>query len=160
MAAFEYQALNANGKTIKGITSGDHAKQVRAELRAQGLVPLDVKSVSESAVDKSEKKGKASRRVKIRTNDLSILTRQMATLLESGMTVEETLSAVIKQSEGHKIKSVMSDIRSLVTEGYSLSDAIALYPNSCCVSDFPVLYLCCDFGGFDCCGGTKNSWGL
>jgi len=135
MAAFEYQALNANGKTIKGITSGDHAKQVRAELRAQGLMPLDVKPVSDSVADKSDKKGKPSRRIKIRTNDLSILTRQMATLLESGMTVEETLSALIKQSEGKKIKTVMSDIRALVTEGYSLSDAIALYPNS-----FPEIY--------------------
>jgi len=135
MAAFEYQALNPKGKTVKGVTSGDHAKQVRDELRAQGLVPLEVKTVSESAANKSDKRGKTSRRVKIRTNDLSILTRQMATLLESGMTIEETLSALVKQSEGHKIKSVMSDIRSLVTEGYSLSDAIALYPNS-----FPEIY--------------------
>ena len=59
----------------------------------------------------------------------------MATLLNSGMTVEETLSAMIKQSEGHKVKSVMSDIRALVTEGYSLSDAVALYPRS-----FPEIY--------------------
>ena len=135
MAAFEYQALDANGKTIKGITTGDHAKQVRAELRAQGLVPMDVKGVSDSAADKSKGKDSATRKIKIKANDLSIMTRQMATLLESGMTVEETLSAVIKQSEGYKLKSVMSDIRSLVTEGYSLSDAIALYPNS-----FPEIY--------------------
>lgn len=136
MAAFEYQALDAKGKTIKSITNGDHAKQVRAELRAQGLIPLDVKPISDSAANRSDQKGKGgNRRVKIRVNDLSIITRQMATLLESGMTVEETLSAVIKQSEGHKIKSVMSDIRSLVTEGYSLSDAIAQYPNS-----FPEIY--------------------
>lgn len=135
MGAFEYQALDANGKTVKNITTGDHAKQVRAELRAQGLVPLEVKAVSENVASKSDKRGKANSRVKIKVNDLSIITRQMATLLESGMTVEETLSAVVKQSEGHKIKSVMSDIRSLVTEGYSLSDAIAKYPNS-----FPEIY--------------------
>jgi len=53
MAAFEFQALNAKGKTIKGIQAGDTAKQVRAELRAQGLTPLNVKSVSEPAVQKS-----------------------------------------------------------------------------------------------------------
>lgn len=136
MAAFEYQALDAKGKTVKGITSGDHAKQVRSELRAQGLVPLDVKSVSESALNRSQNKGSNNaRKVKIKANDLSIMTRQLATLLESGMTVEETLSAIIKQSEGHKMKTVISDIRSLVTEGYSLSDAIALYPNS-----FPEIY--------------------
>lgn len=131
MAAYEYQALDAKGKTVKGVANGDHAKQVRAELRAQGLVPLEVKSVSGNVEQTQDQ----TRRVKIRLNDLSILTRQMATLLESGMTVEETLSAVIKQSEGYKIKTVMSDIRSLVTEGYSLSDAIALYPNS-----FPEIY--------------------
>lgn len=135
MAAFEYQALDANGKTVKNITTGDNAKQVRAELRAQGLIPTEVKAISDSAASKSDKKGRGNKRVKIRTNDLSILTRQMATLLESGMTVEETLSAVIKQSEGHKIKSVISDVRSLVTEGYSLSDAISQYPNS-----FPEIY--------------------
>jgi len=135
MAAFEYQALNAGGKTVKGITSGDHAKQVRSELRAQGLIPLEVKSVSQSAANKSQTKGSQARRIKIKSNDLSILTRQMATLLNSGMTVEETLSAMIKQSEGHKVISVMSDLRSLVTEGYSLSDAIALYPRS-----FPEIY--------------------
>ena len=136
MAAFEYQALDAKGKTHKGITTGDHAKQVRAELRAQGLVPLDVKSVSDKAMAKSKyKSGPGSRRTKIGMNDLGIVTRQMATLLNSGMTVEETLNAMIKQSEGHKVKSVMSDLRSLVTEGYSLSDSIALYPRS-----FPEIY--------------------
>lgn len=136
MAAFEYQALDPKGKTVKGITTGDHAKQVSAELRAQGLMPIDVKGVSDSKASETKgKSGKAGSKVKIKSNDLSIMTRQMATLLDSGMTVEETLSAVIKQSEGHKIKSVMSDIRSLVTEGYSLSDAVALYPNS-----FPEIY--------------------
>lgn len=136
MAAFEYQALNAKGKTIKGITTGDHAKQVRADLRAQGLMPIDVKTVSDNKANKAEAKGgRAGSKIKIKPNDLSIMTRQMATLLDSGMTIEETLSAIIKQSEGHKMKSVMSDVRALVTEGYSLSDAIALYPNS-----FPGIY--------------------
>lgn len=135
MAAFEFQALNAKGKTIKGIQAGDTAKQVRSELRAQGLVPLEVKSVSDKKADKSQNKGRRVSRAKIKVNELSILTRQMATLLDSGMTVEETLSALIKQSEGHKLKTIMSDIRSLVTEGYSLSDAIATYPNS-----FPEIY--------------------
>ncbi len=135
MAAFEYKALDAKGKTVKGVTNGDHVKQVRSELRAQGLMPLEVKSVSQTAANQSQTKGNQSRKIKIKSNELSILTRQMATLLDSGMTVEETLSAMIKQSEGHKVKSVMSDIRALVTEGYSLSDAVALYPRS-----FPEIY--------------------
>ena len=67
MAAFEYQALDATGKTVKGITTGDHAKQVRAELRAQGLMPIDVKSISESnAKQAAGKSGKAGSKVKIK----------------------------------------------------------------------------------------------
>lgn len=135
MAAFEFQALNARGKTIKGIQNGDTAKQVRAELQAQGLTPLEVTSISDKDANKSQNVGRRTSRAKIKVNELSILTRQMATLLDSGMTVEETLSAVIKQSEGHKLRSIMSDVRSLVTEGYSLSDAIATYPNC-----FPEIY--------------------
>ena len=135
MAAYEYQALNTTGKTVKGVTTGDHPKQVRDELRAQGLVPLEVKSVSAGAAEKSKGASGSARRIKISANDLSILTRQMATLLNSGMTVEETLNALIKQSEGHKVKAVISDLRALVTEGYSLSDAIGTYPRS-----FPEIY--------------------
>lgn len=135
MSAYEYEALNPKGKTVKGIASGDHVKQVRAELRAQGLIPMSVKAISDSAANQADRSGSKPRRLKIKRNELSIMTRQMATLLESGMTVEETLGAVIKQSEGHRVKSITSDVRSLVTEGYSLSDAIALYPNS-----FPEIY--------------------
>ena len=137
MAAFEYQALDAKGKTVKGVTTGDHVKQVRAELRAQGLAPMQVKSVAEakSTTGQSGEIKTTVKRLKIKPNELSIMTRQMATLLESGMTIEETLGTLIKQSEGHKLKTVISDIRSLVTEGYSLSDAIATYPSS-----FPEIY--------------------
>lgn len=137
MGAYEYQALDANGKTVKGLTEGDHSKQVRGELRAQGLVPLEVKSVSDSALKRSDKSAaKKNRRAgKIKINELSIITRQMATLLESGMTVEETLSAVIRQTEGRRAKTIMSAVRASVTEGYSLSDSIAQHPNS-----FPEIY--------------------
>ena len=75
MAAFEYQALNPKGKTIKGVTTGDHAKQVRVELRAQGLVPIEVKGISDSKAEKSQGKNEKGSKVKIKLNDLSIMTR-------------------------------------------------------------------------------------
>ena len=136
MGAFEYQALNTKGNTVKGVTNGDHARQVREELRAQGLSPLEVREIS--ARQANNKKGGVNaktRRLKISGSDLSILTRQMATLINSGMTIEETLNAMINQSEGHKVKTIMSDLKSLVTEGQSLSEAIATYPKS-----FPEIY--------------------
>ncbi|MGH1543226.1 MAG: type II secretion system inner membrane protein GspF [Arenicella sp.] len=143
MAAFEYQALDASGKTIKGIANGDHVRHVRQQLRDQGLTPMSVAHIADQAVnDSGSSKGKVSssgsskaRRTKIKTNDLAVLTRQMATLLGSGLTIEETLNAMVKQAEGHKLQTVLGDVRALVTEGYSLSDAIALYPKS-----FPGIY--------------------
>lgn len=134
MAAYEYQALNQAGKTVKGVVTGDHVKQVRSDLRAQGLVPIEVNPISNRAADKRQGNNK-NKRIKISGNDLAIATRQMATLLNSGMTVEATLTAMIKQSESHRVKAVMSDLRSLITEGYSLSDAVATYPRS-----FPEIY--------------------
>ncbi len=141
MAAFEYQALNDSGKTVKGVTSGDSGRQIRQQLREQGLTPLSVKQVGESNQDSESiavgdsGKNRKQRRTKIKSADLSLLTRQMATLLDSGLTVEETLTAMVKQAEGHKLKAMMEDIRGLVTEGYSLSDAISMYPRS-----FPEIY--------------------
>jgi general secretion pathway protein F len=138
MAAYEYQALDEKGRTKKGVANGDSAKQVRGDLRAQGLTPLGVNKVADSSQPKAAFSSSGSsrqRRTKISNSDLSILTRQMATLIGSGLTIEETLAAMIKQSEGQKLKGIMSDVRSLVSEGLSLSEAIGLYPRS-----FPEIY--------------------
>ncbi len=133
MGAFEYQALDDQGRTRRGVSTGDTARQVRQQLREKGLVPLSVVLVSE---EKPKQATQAPvRRARIKVNDLAVITRQFATLLASGLTVEESLSALIQQSEGYQIKSILSGIRSMVLEGRSLADAIASYPRS-----FPGIY--------------------
>ncbi len=133
MGAFEYQALDAKGRTRKGVSTGDTARQVRQQLRDKGLTPLSVVIVAEDAP--KPRSGSPTRRVRIKVNDLCVITRQFATLISSGLTVEESLSALTQQSEGYQIKSVLSGIRSMVVEGRSLADAIADYPRS-----FPGIY--------------------
>ncbi len=133
MGAFEYQALDARGRTRKGISTGDTARQVRQQLREKGLTPLSVIIVGEDVPQRQA--GSPTRRVRIKINDLCVITRQFATLLGSGLTVEESLSALIQQSEGYQVKSVLSGIRSMVLEGRSLADAIDNYPRS-----FPGIY--------------------
>jgi len=136
MGAFEYQALDARGKTRKGVSQGDSARQVRQLLRDQGLVPLAVTGVAEERRGGARQAGYTPRgRARINTNDLAIMTRQFATLLGSGLTVEETLSALVNQAEGHQMKSVLSGIRAQVVEGRSVAEAIAAYPRS-----FPEIY--------------------
>ncbi len=133
MGAFEYQALDARGRTRKGVSSGDTARQVRQQLRQQGLTPVSVVGVAE---EETRAHGAVrTRRTRIRTSELAVITRQLATLLDSGLTVEEGLTALIQQSEGHQVKTVLTGIRSMVVEGRSLADAIASYPRS-----FPEIY--------------------
>jgi len=135
MGAFEYQALDAKGRTRKGVSQGDSARQVRQILRDQGLVPLAVTGVEEARRG-GRRAGYSPRgRARLGTNDLAIITRQLATLLESGLTVEEALSALVNQAEGYPVKSVLSGIRAQVVEGRALADAIAAYPRS-----FPEIY--------------------
>ncbi|MDJ0956067.1 MAG: type II secretion system inner membrane protein GspF [Arenicellales bacterium] len=139
MGAFEYQALDLRGRTRKGVSTGDSARQVRQKLREQGLTPMDVVAVAEdtetSHKSDSHIPSPRTRRTRIKTSELAIVTRQFATLLGSGLTVEESLSSLIQQSESHQTKSVLSGIRSHVVEGHSLADAISQYPRS-----FPEIY--------------------
>jgi len=136
MGAFEYQALDPTGKTRKGVYQGDSARHVRQLLRDQGLVPVSVTGVEEdrlSAGLRYSTRGK--KRARISSNELAVITRQFATLLASGLTVEESLSALVNQAEGHQVKSVLSGIRAQIVEGRPLANAIEAYPRS-----FPEIY--------------------
>ncbi|MBV1921788.1 MAG: type II secretion system inner membrane protein GspF [Pseudomonadales bacterium] len=132
MPAFDYTALDTNGKQKKGVLEGDSPRQVRQQLKEKGFVPLAV----EPTVQKSTVKGvKASNKGTISASDLALLTRQLATLLQAGIPLEETLKAVSKQSEKPKVISMMMAIRSKVVEGHSLAQALTEYPKA-----FPDLY--------------------
>ena len=133
MPAFDYVALDAKGKQKKGVLEGDSPRQVRQQLKEQGLVPLSVETNSQKA---KEQTGKISiGRVSISAGDLSLITRQMATLLAAGLPLEEALRAVSRQQEKPKVKSMLLAIRSKVVEGHSLASSLNEFPQS-----FPELY--------------------
>ena len=131
MGAFEYYALDSRGRKKKGVASGDTARQVRNQLREQNLTLLDIQPVEESA-------GKSRQRVssrKINSLQLAVVTRQFATLVESGMTVEHSLGALIDQAETHQLKSLLTSVRASLLEGRSLADSMRQFPRS-----FPEIY--------------------
>ncbi len=134
MAAYEYFALTPEGKKQKGVATGDSAKAVRQSLREQGLTPLEVVSVSEHTA----KKGGAvrGRRQKMSTMELAVSTRQFATLLDSGMPIEQALTGIVEQADRHSIKSIFSGVRSSVMEGGTLADGMRQFPRA-----FPELYI-------------------
>lgn len=132
MAAFDYKALDAKGRQQKGVMEGDSARQIRQQLRDKGLTPLEV----EPAAEKQNRAG-AFRRQGGRMNaaSLALITRQLATLIQSGIPIEEALGAVSAQTESDKVRSIMLAVRSRVLEGYSLADSLSEFPNA-----FPELY--------------------
>ncbi len=126
MAAFEYKALDAKGRQKKGNIEGDNARQVRQRLKEQGLVPIEV---IETKAKQAKSNASGGFKRGISTPDLSLITRQISTLVQSGMPLEECLRAVSEQAEKPRIKSMLAAVRSKVTEGYTLADSLADYPH-------------------------------
>lgn len=131
MAAFDYIAVDERGRKKKGVLEGDSARQIRQTLRDKGWFPLDV----EPAREQSSRSLFSGRGPAVSVADLALLTRQLATLVGSGMPLEECLRAVAEQSEKPKIRSMMTAVRARVLEGHSLADALKDYPRA-----FPNLY--------------------
>lgn len=132
MPAYEYIALDAKGKEEKGILEADNVRQVRQLLRDSHLTPLEVNQVEKSENLNNPKKQKAGR---VKAGDLALLTRQLATLVQSGSPLEEALSTTAKQTEKRNVKHILSAVRSRVVEGHTLADGFKMFP-----SVFPDMY--------------------
>ncbi|MFO7808534.1 type II secretion system inner membrane protein GspF [Guyparkeria sp.] len=135
MPAFEYQAMDADGRTRKGVTEGDTARSVRAQLRSEGLTPLDLHEIVESSAARGSRRGSERVGGGISALDLALATRQMATLARAGLPVEEWLATVARQSEKRKVRNILSAVRTRVMEGQSLAQALGGFP-----SVFPEIY--------------------
>jgi general secretion pathway protein F len=139
MPAFEYVAVDAAGRERKGVLEGDTARHVRQVLREQALLPVAVTEV----VGEQQQQAAAGGRRRFSLNlqrglsasDLSLVTRQLATLVKSAMPLEESLLAVSQQTDKPKVRNIMLGVRSKVMEGHTLADSLAAFPTS-----FPELY--------------------
>ncbi len=129
MAAFEYQALDAEGHAVKGVMEGDAERQVRASLRDKGLTPLRVDVIDQGAEAKRSGWSFSFRRG-IPSSELALLTRQFATLIHAGLTIEECLNALIEQAESSRSRSILAGVRTRVLEGQSLARGLAQFPES------------------------------
>ncbi len=130
MAAFSYKALDASGKQQKGVLDADSARQVRQQLREQGLMPLEIAPAGQS--DEKQANGTSGfsfRRPSLNAADLALITRQLATLVAAGIPLEEALGTVAKQSEKARVNGILLAVRSKVLEGYTLADAMAEFPS-------------------------------
>jgi general secretion pathway protein F len=127
MAAYEYQALDAKGRRKHGVLEADSARQIRQQLREQGLTPLEVTETVEKA--QREAIGFSLWRPSISTADLALITRQLATLVAAALPIEESLKAVAEQCEKPKQRTLISAVRGKVLEGHAMAEAMGTFPS-------------------------------
>lgn len=128
MPAFEYKALDAKGKQLKGVIEADTARHARSQLRDQRMMPLEILPVTEKEA-KAKSSGFAFFKRGISVAELALITRQIATLVAAGLPIEESLKAVGQQCEKDRLASMIMAVRSRVVEGYSLADSLAEFPH-------------------------------
>ena len=135
MAVYEYQALTDQGESVKGTQEADSARQVRQTLRDKGWTPLDVSQVVDKKCTGEISGFSLGQSSGITSAQLALITRQLATLIQAAMPIEEALKAVADQQEKSKIRNVMMAIRSKILEGHTLAKSMEAFPSS-----FPKMY--------------------
>ncbi len=132
MDAFEFVALDLSGKEKRGVLEGDSAKQVRQQLRESGLTPLTINTASTETV----KSRRFTLQRRINAMELALVTRQMATLLKSGLPLEHVIKTVSQQTDKRHVERTLLAVRAKVLEGRSLADGLSEFPHT-----FPELYI-------------------
>lgn len=130
MTEFRYRALDDAGKKLAGSIDADSGRDARVMLRKRGLYPIDIEEASARSrtVDAVLSGG-------LRSSELCLLTRQWATLLISGLTMEQSLNTMIEQAERDLVRTVLAGLRREILAGASLRAALDRYP-----TDFPAIY--------------------
>lgn len=140
MATFDYEALDQGGKNQRGVITADNPKQARQDLRAKHLTPIRIANAREKA-RATQNEGKTlssifgARKQHISEKELVLVTRQLATLVETAVPLEEALNAVSQQSESDKIRGLILSVRERILEGWRFADALGEDEKS-----FPALY--------------------
>lgn len=133
MSAYEYTALDAQGRQKRGLIEGDTPRHARSLLRERGLAPLEVSEVAEGHT--GGRRNLFQRGGSISNTELSLFTRQLATLVRSGLPLDEALTAVSEQSESKRVKRTALGVRAGVVEGNTLAQSLNQFPNA-----FPTLF--------------------
>ena len=134
MGAFEYTALDAGGREQTGILEGDTPRHIRQLLRERQLLPVAVNEIAQKEATR-QKSASFSLSRGVSAADLSLFTRQLATLVRAGLPLEESLLAVSQQTERPRIQSIVMGVRARVMEGHTLANGFTEFPRV-----FPEIY--------------------
>jgi len=131
MPAFEYRALSASGSKERGLLEADSERQIRQQLRERGWLPLEVIPVKENGVEKPDFFGGLLQRgQRLSGSALTLITRQLATLIAAGTPVESALQSVARQSSQRAQSRVLLAVRAKVLEGHDLATGLGEFPQT------------------------------
>lgn len=126
MPIFEYKGLRRDGKNVKGVVDADNLRAARAKLKKENVFVVDIHDKKKS--DPRKKSGPRSTK-KVGIKDLSLMTRQLATLIKANIPLVDALTAVSEQVEDPTLSEALADCKNMVNEGSTLNKAMTKYPN-------------------------------
>ncbi|HJK97503.1 MAG TPA: type II secretion system inner membrane protein GspF [Polyangiaceae bacterium LLY-WYZ-14_1] len=128
MAVFEWRGINSAGRTVKGVRDAENPKALRVLLRREGVLLTEVLEESAARQKKAREVDLKALFRRVSAVDVALTTRQLATLLKSGIPLVEALTALIDQLEQPELKSAFTNVRDRVNEGSSFANALEAHP--------------------------------
>ena len=128
MPAYAFEALTADGQLRKGTVEADSAKAARTQLRSQSLVPMVVEPVNTGAQDAGIQKGGLFQRRVFNAHALCVWTRQLASLVASGLPLERALASLSSEAEREAERNLVADLRAEVNSGSTFAKALSRHP--------------------------------
>jgi len=133
MAVFEYVALDAAGQRRKGLTESESERAARRQLRDQGLIPVELHAAR--GAGRAPAAGRRAARASLSVQQQALFTRLLGSLLESGLPLDDALTAIANQSEDAALGKVVLGVRDQIMEGQTLEHALRQFPAA-----FPASY--------------------
>jgi general secretion pathway protein F len=131
MPVYEYKALDTKGKTVSGIIDTESAVMARQKLRASKIYPTDIREAYDKAVVKEKRSGLLPRLFsRVRQSEITMITRQLSTLVGAGFPLVTALATLIPQSKSTVFRNTLSQIKDSIEEGNSFAGALSLYPET------------------------------
>ncbi|MFH1018157.1 MAG: type II secretion system inner membrane protein GspF [Pseudomonadota bacterium] len=125
MPVFEYKAVTTAGKNVKGVIDSPNPSEARGRLRKEGLFLTEIRETQETGPSAP---GNIRFSRGVSSQDVSVMSRQLATLVAAGIPLVESLTALVDQVENLNLKRALSEVRERVNQGGSLADAMRVHP--------------------------------
>ena len=122
MSRFQWEAVDAQGHVMRGTREADNARALRQTLQSEGLTPTAVDEAADAAATLSW--------TRLPPQQVSLLTRQLATLVYSGLPLHQALQAVTEQTDDKRVRAIVTALAQHVAGGESFSAALAHYPRT------------------------------